>query len=113
LSSASGNCHCVGGSTSGVNNVNKDDYNNRRDDNDDCNVNGVHDDLDDVSGCSMNEYSADEYPLNEWVSFFMEHCPITSSNHSAGEAAYLVEALTSVCSARAMKNLDIALKVEE
>ncbi len=63
LSSASGSQDCVGGS-SGVNNVNKDDYNNRSDDNDDYDVDGVHDELDDISGCSMIEYSADEYPLN-------------------------------------------------
>lgn len=35
---------------------------------------------------SLNDYSGDKCPFNERVSYFMDHCPI-STNHSAIEAA--------------------------
>ena len=62
---------------------------------------------------SMNDYSANNYPLNERVSFFMERRAIASNNRAAVEAAYIIEALTLVRSAATMKKPDVALKVQE
>lgn len=62
---------------------------------------------------SMNDHSANNYPWNEQVSYFMEHCPIASYGHASVEAAYIIEALTLVHSAASMKKPNVALKVQE
>jgi hypothetical protein len=42
----------------------------------------------------LNDYSATDYPLNERISYYMDCLPISSSNQSAVEVVYMVEALT-------------------
>ena len=70
-------------------------------------------DRDDRSGTDINDYSANNFPLNERVDYFMERRTISSTNRAAVEAAYIIEALTLVRSAATMKKPDVALKVQE
>jgi hypothetical protein len=66
------------------------------------NMSGADNNGDKIIG-ELNNYSATDYPLNERISYFMDRLPISSSNRSAVEAVYMVEALTIVHSSKTMK----------
>jgi hypothetical protein len=70
------------------------------------------DDDDDEETGDINDYSADEYPINERTSHFMDRVNISTSNCAAVECVYMVEAFTLVRDQKQMKRLQVAEKVQ-
>ena len=60
---------------------------------------------------SINDYSADEYDVDERTYHFMGKIPINSSNRAAVEAVYMLEAYTLVKDQKQMRRLQVAERV--
>jgi hypothetical protein len=64
-------------------------FNNNDNENDDVDVGAMNDGRDD-----LNDYSLDQFSINERVSYFMDRAAITTTNRAAVELFYMIEAET-------------------